>query len=131
MGQILNRIKNITKSYINDSDDTEKIINSDGDELSSIIDDLNSKKKKQENKKQNEKQQANASEAITMDKALTILGLAVDAGKDDIKSAYKKKIKEYHPDKVANMGEEIRDLAKKKTIEFNIAYSFLRKTKGF
>ena len=53
-----------------------------------------------------------------------ILGLKGRVTKNDIKKAYKKKIGEYHPDRVDNMGAEIKELALKKTKEINIAYEY-------
>lgn len=51
-----------------------------------------------------------------------ILGVAQDASRDDIVGAYKKRISEYHPDKVAHMGEEIRAVAARRAQEINAAY---------
>ena len=53
-----------------------------------------------------------------------ILGLKGRVTKNDIKKSYKKKIGEYHPDRVDNMGAEIKELALKKTKEINIAYEY-------
>ncbi len=64
-------------------------------------------------------------------KAFVILDISPDASNDEIKSAYISKIKEYHPDKVQNMGKEIRTLAEQKTKEINEAYNLLRKKRGF
>ena len=45
----------------------------------------------------------------------------------DIHNAYKKKIKEYHPDKVEKIGGEIKKLAQKRTKEIIEAYEFFKK----
>ena len=42
-----------------------------------------------------------------------LLGLSVEAAPDEIRSAYKKKIKKYYPDKVSRFGEKIRVVAEK------------------
>ena len=48
----------------------------------------------------------------------------------DIKKAYQIKIKEYHPDKVDSMGEDLKKLAEEETKKINEAYSyFLKKYK--
>lgn len=46
---------------------------------------------------------------------------------DSIKSVYRKKIAQYHPDKVLAMGPEIREVADKKAKEINEAYEHFRK----
>ena len=40
----------------------------------------------------------------------------------DIHKAYRTKMKEYHPDKISNMAEELQELALKRTKEINEAY---------
>lgn len=52
------------------------------------------------------------------------LGVAPTATRDQITSAYKQLISEYHPDKVARMGTEIRELAERKSKEINAAYDY-------
>lgn len=54
--------------------------------------------------------------------AFDILGVRSDASLEEIKAAYRAAIKQYHPDFVANLGPELRDLAEKKTKELNTAY---------
>ena len=44
-----------------------------------------------------------------------------------IKSIYRKKIAQYHPDKVAAMGPEIQQVAEQKAKEINEAYEHFRK----
>lgn len=51
-----------------------------------------------------------------------ILGVAESASKEEVVSAYKKVIRQYHPDKVASMGIEIRELAERKSKSINVAY---------
>jgi len=57
--------------------------------------------------------------------ALKILGLKEGASKDDIKSAYRKLAKEFHPDKLAGMSEGIIKLAKEKFQEIQSSYEYL------
>lgn len=61
------------------------------------------------------------------DKYLLILGLKKDATGEDIKNAYRKLAKEYHPDKLIGMSEGIIKLAKEKFQEINEAYEYLNK----
>ena len=50
------------------------------------------------------------------------LGISQLASVDEIKRAYKSQISKYHPDKVATLGVELRELAERKSKEINIAY---------
>jgi DnaJ like chaperone protein len=52
-----------------------------------------------------------------------ILAVSPDASAEEIQIAYKQMIKQYHPDKVATLGKEIRDLAESKSKEINGAYA--------
>lgn len=57
----------------------------------------------------------------------TTLGVSPDAPREEITLAYKRLISEYHPDKVANAGAEIRALAERKSQEINAAYDYAMK----
>jgi len=59
-----------------------------------------------------------------------VLGLSGDASFAEIKAAYRKLSMEYHPDKVAHLGEEFRKVAEEKMKEINGAYQFLKKKFG-
>lgn len=51
-----------------------------------------------------------------------VLGVPQIATRDEIARAYKRSISEYHPDKVAHLGEEIRAVAERRSKEINAAY---------
>lgn len=51
-----------------------------------------------------------------------VLEVAPTAGREQVIHAYKRKIVQYHPDKVATMAPEIRRLAEARSIEINVAY---------
>ena len=51
-----------------------------------------------------------------------VLAVAETAYRDTIEHAYRIKISQYHPDKVAWLGEDIRQLAESKSKEINAAY---------
>jgi hypothetical protein len=55
-----------------------------------------------------------------------VLGLKGKITKAEIREQYLRAIAKYHPDKVNKMGEEIIELAEKKTKEINAAYSWLK-----
>jgi DnaJ-class molecular chaperone len=52
-----------------------------------------------------------------------VLGVPPDATHDQIVGAYRARMSEYHPDKVANLGPDIRALAEQKAKEINAAYA--------
>ena len=51
-----------------------------------------------------------------------VLGVPRNAPQDQIKAAYRLRMQEYHPDKVAHLGAELRALAERKAKEINEAY---------
>lgn len=56
-----------------------------------------------------------------------VLGVSEWASDEDVTAAYREKIGQYHPDKVATMGPEIRELAERKAREINQAYQDARR----
>lgn len=60
--------------------------------------------------------------SIHFDHYFRILEIQPSARIDEVKAAYKRRMQEYHPDKVASLGKELRDLADAKSKEINAAY---------
>ena len=60
-----------------------------------------------------------------------ILGVTPEASNAEIKDSYKKMAKQYHPDRVAHLGEEYARLANDKFAQINAAYDAVRKERGF
>ncbi len=56
-----------------------------------------------------------------------ILGIDSSASGKEIQAAYKARMHEYHPDKVAHLGEELQKVAHRKAVEIQQAYEQLRK----
>jgi hypothetical protein len=54
-----------------------------------------------------------------------VLGIARDASQEEIRAAYYRQMASYHPDKVAHLGEDIQELAKRKAQAINRAYEEL------
>ncbi len=137
MGQLIDRIFRYAKSVVNDTgvNRAEDYIDktSEEAELKRIIDELNEKKKEDSNKKKQSGTSRNThnDETMTFDKAFSVLGLKNNATNDEVKDSYRKKMKEYHPDRVSGLGEELQELAKKKTMEINQAYDFIRNIRKF
>jgi hypothetical protein len=55
------------------------------------------------------------------------LGVPTSASQEAIQAAYRARMNEYHPDKVAHLGEELQQLAHRKALEIQRAYEQLRR----
>ena len=51
-----------------------------------------------------------------------VLGVDPNAPTEEIRQAYRRLISQYHPDKVASLGEELRTLAETKSKDITTAY---------
>jgi DnaJ like chaperone protein len=58
------------------------------------------------------------------------LGIEPTATNDELKKAYRRMAMKYHPDKVANAGEEIRQQATEKFRGINEAYEYIKQQRG-
>jgi DnaJ like chaperone protein len=65
------------------------------------------------------------------DNAYKILEITKEATVAEIKAAYRKMAKKYHPDKVIHLGKEHREGAEEKFRQVQQAYEQLQKEKGF
>ena len=61
-------------------------------------------------------------------KRLNILGLKASATKEEIKAAYRRLAKEYHPDKLSGVSEVVKKIAEEKFKEVSDAYNYLIKS---
>jgi len=59
--------------------------------------------------------------------AYAVLGIPRSASSDAIQTAYRARMREYHPDKVAHLGEELQSLAHEKSQQIQRAYQELRR----
>jgi uncharacterized membrane protein YkvA (DUF1232 family) len=59
--------------------------------------------------------------------AYDVLGVTRAASSDAIQAAYRSRMQEYHPDKVAHLGEELQQLAHEKSQQIQRAYRQLRR----
>jgi len=64
------------------------------------------------------------------DSAYEILGITKSATNDEIKKAYRSMAIKHHPDKVANMGDDIQNAAKAKFQTINEAYERIKKERN-
>jgi hypothetical protein len=62
-----------------------------------------------------------------MPDAYTILGVPRSASSEEIRAAYRARMQEYHPDKVAHLGAELQQLALEKSQQIQRAYHQLQK----
>jgi hypothetical protein len=60
-----------------------------------------------------------------------ILGVSEQASSDEIKSAFRREITRYHPDRVEGLGRELRELAEQRAKEINLAYAVAKRELRF
>jgi DnaJ like chaperone protein len=59
-----------------------------------------------------------------------VLGVSPSAAPEEIKGAYRELVKKYHPDRVAHLGDEFRQLAHEKFLQVQQAYERVRSVHG-
>jgi DnaJ like chaperone protein len=59
--------------------------------------------------------------------ACKTLGVRVDASMSEVSAAYKQMARAHHPDKVANLPEEDREVSERRMKEINAAYTELKR----
>lgn len=59
-----------------------------------------------------------------------VLQISPHADEQEIRRAYKSLISQYHPDKVAALGPELREVCERKSKEINLAYDQAIKARG-
>ena len=62
----------------------------------------------------------------SLDDCFQVIGVPRSASAREIKTAYRRRIREYHPDRVAHLGTDLRQLAEQKARTINKAYSVLK-----
>jgi DnaJ like chaperone protein len=65
----------------------------------------------------------------TLDDAYKVLGITSDASDDEVKKAYRKMAMQYHPDKVADLGDDVKEAATKRLQEINNAKEMIYKAR--
>ncbi len=74
----------------------------------------------------NYKNQSHRQKANKREYYLDILGLSINATKDEIKKTYRRLAMKFHPDKVSHLGEEFTIEAEIKMKKINEAYEYLK-----
>lgn len=59
-----------------------------------------------------------------------ILEISPDANNDEVKKAYRKMARKYHPDMVSHLGEDFKDIAQEKFRKVNNAYENIKKSRN-
>ena len=59
-----------------------------------------------------------------------VLGVDKNASPDEIKKAYRRMAMKYHPDKVNNLGEDMKKSATEKFRSINAAYENIKNIRG-
>ena len=59
-----------------------------------------------------------------------VLEVSEHSSATEIAAAYRQKIRQYHPDRVAQMGQDIRQLAERRSSEINGAYEVAMRLRG-
>jgi len=90
------------------------------------------KKKKTEQKKTyRQTKRSQPTRKSEFERALIVIGVSKNASVAQIKSAFRKLVKMYHPDRFANLSEEERLRAKKRMIKINKAYDLIKEKMRF
>jgi DnaJ like chaperone protein len=61
----------------------------------------------------------------------SVLGINSSASNEEVKSAYRQMVSQYHPDKVSHLGKELIEFANQKFLEINKAYENIKKQRSF
>ena len=64
------------------------------------------------------------------DDPYAVLGVAPRVSDEELEQAYRRRMSEYHPDRVANAAKEIRDMADQRAREINQAYDRIKRERG-
>ena len=62
--------------------------------------------------------------------AYDVLEITSSATDEEVKKAYRDMAKKHHPDKVANLGEDVKKAATEKFQKINAAYEEIKKQRG-
>ena len=57
-----------------------------------------------------------------------VLGISRGASQDEIKRAYHEQLRQYHPDRVDGLGDELQKVAHARTLDIRRAYDALKRT---
>lgn len=67
---------------------------------------------------------------VSLEDAYNVLGISPDATDDEVRKAYKRIVVIHHPDRVANLGEDVKEAATRKLQEINKAKEIIYKSRN-
>ena len=67
-----------------------------------------------------------SAQPMTRPRPCRLLGVVAGSTRTEIKAAYRRKVSQWHPDRLAHRGEEVRQLATRQMAAINDAYRLLR-----
>ncbi len=91
---------------------------------------FNSGNFKQQYQQQEGNEQQPTRDAFQHKDPYDVLGIPQNAGKEEIKQAYRKLANQYHPDKLTHLGEEFRALAEERFKSIQEAYQTIMENKS-
>lgn len=144
---IFDRIKRIVRANLGDSDYSADEVFHDSDaELRRIIDELRrpsqqqrarasarpgaSQARGQSGSRQRTGVNAGTAKDLALKNAYAVLGCTPASTNDAIKSAYRKLMRDHHPDTVARASVAEQERAKRKAQEINTAYDIISEHRG-
>lgn len=129
MSSIFERLKRIIKSKFLEEVATFNVGSSElFDEDTKLSEEIEQEWKKYNNYSNDFKLKL---DKIQLSDAYRILEVSPDSTPEQIKQAYREKVKKHHPDLLQNMGQDILQLAVEKIKEINFAFELIKKDKGF
>ncbi|MBQ8008041.1 MAG: TerB family tellurite resistance protein [Bacteroidaceae bacterium] len=66
----------------------------------------------------------------SLEDAYKVLGISPDATDEEVRKAYRRMVIQHHPDKVSNLGEDVKEAATKKLQEINKAKEMIFQARG-
>ena len=76
------------------------------------------------------KNKPNTNHAFMKDDAYKVLGINPNATDEEVRKAYRKMVIQHHPDKVAHLGDDVKEAATKKLQEINKAKEMIFQARG-
>ena len=133
MGQIWNRLRRVILS--NTPSERQYSVEdyelAEDDDLKKKIDDATQRQSGSYNGNEFLEQSRYRSKKAEIENSYKVLGVNEAASVDQIKTAYRMKIREVHPDIVASRSKSDQEQARKKAIEINEAYRILKILRNF
>ena len=72
----------------------------------------------------------NPNDVDDLESAYSVLGISPDSQDIEIKKAYRKMANKFHPDKIAHLGEDFKDIAQEKFKSVTEAYHKIKKERN-